>query len=102
MNKSETEEYEELCDPFNHTNKCTYRLRAFAWSVILATYSEQFVAKAGPERVKTWVDSVCRYNTEEVRRSCLVLLFDNEKQTVSKRVCKKKMLIHFATKTNFI
>lgn len=70
-------EMEEECDPINHASKCTSRLRSFAWSVILATYSEQFLASAGPERVKTWVDSVCRYNTEEGLRAILMQTHDN-------------------------
>ena len=39
------------------------RLRAFAWSIILATYSEQFLASVGAARVFTWVDGVCQLNT---------------------------------------
>lgn len=60
-----------LCDPYDHASRCTSRLRSFAWSVILATYSEQFLASAGKNRVKTWVDGVCRYNTEEGLRAIL-------------------------------
>lgn len=62
---------EECCDPSNYASRCTSRLRSFAWSVILATYSEQCLASSGPERVKTWVDSVCRYNTEEGLKAIL-------------------------------
>lgn len=68
----------EECDPFDHANKCTSRLRAFAWSVILATYSEQFLASAGAERVKTWVESVCQHNTEEGLRAILLQTHSNE------------------------
>ena len=39
------------------------KLRAFAWSIILATYSEQFLASVGAARVSTWVDGVCKFNT---------------------------------------
>lgn len=39
-------------------------LRAFAWSIILATYSEQFLGSVGSARVQTWVDSVCQFNTQ--------------------------------------
>ncbi|KAL7539944.1 hypothetical protein ACHAXR_009732 [Thalassiosira sp. AJA248-18] len=67
---------EEDCD-LDHASRCTSRLRSFAWSVILATYSEQFLASAGPERVKTWVDSVCRYNTEEGLRAILAQTHGN-------------------------
>jgi len=65
------------CDPFDHASRCTSRLRSFAWSVILATYSEAFLASAGPERVQTWVDSVCRYNTEEGLRAILLQTHDD-------------------------
>ncbi|EED95930.1 predicted protein [Thalassiosira pseudonana CCMP1335] len=63
---------DEECDPESHSSRCTTRLRAFAWSIILATYAERFLASAGPVRVQSWVDSVCRYNTEEGLRSLLM------------------------------
>ena len=47
------------------------RLRSFAWSTILATYSESFLASAGPERVTTWVEGVCQCNTEEGLRALM-------------------------------
>ena len=49
----------------------TSRLRAFAWGVILATYSEQALSPAGYERIQTWVESVCENNTEEGLRAIL-------------------------------
>ena len=49
----------------------TSRLRAFAWGVILATYSEQALSSAGHERIQTWVKSVCENNTEEGLRAIL-------------------------------
>mmetsp|Transcript_26091 Transcript_26091/g.55402 ORF Transcript_26091/g.55402 Transcript_26091/m.55402 type:complete len:291 (-) Transcript_26091:219-1091(-) len=64
--------YDEECDPEVHTSRCTARLRSFAWSIILQTYSEFFLAKSGPNRVQTWVDGVCRYNTEEGLRALLM------------------------------
>jgi len=69
---------DEECDPTNHAKKCTARLRSFAWSVILATYSEEFLASVGSERVSTWVDGVCRYNTEEGLRAILVQTHGND------------------------
>jgi len=69
---------DEECDPTNHANKCTARLRSFAWSVILVTYSEEFLASAGSERVSTWVDGVCRYNTEEGLRAILMQTHGND------------------------
>ncbi|KAL7550528.1 hypothetical protein ACHAWF_013745 [Thalassiosira exigua] len=73
-------ELEEECDPINHASKCTAQLRSFAWSVILATYSDQFLSAAGPERIRTWVDSVCRYNTEEGLRAILMQTHGHEGQ----------------------
>ncbi len=64
--------YEEECDPEVHASRCTARLRSFAWSIILQTYSEQFLAKSGPNRVQAWVDGLCRYNTEEGLRALLM------------------------------
>ena len=52
-------EMEEECDPIKHASKYTSCLWSFAWSIIRATYSEQFLAATSPEQVKTWVDSVC-------------------------------------------
>eukprot|EP00804_Cyclotella_cryptica_P006145 CCRYP_018430-RA/>CCRYP_018430-RA protein AED:0.03 eAED:0.03 QI:0/0.5/0.66/1/0/0/3/1582/498 len=68
---SETD-IEEECDPELHSSRCTARLRAFAWCIILSTYSEQFLASAGPRRVQAWVDGVCRYNTEEGLKALLM------------------------------
>ena len=65
-------EMEEECDPEIHSSRCTARLRAFAWSIILSTYSEHFLASAGPRRVQAWVDGVCRYNTEEGLKALLL------------------------------
>ena len=48
------------------------RLQAFAWSIILATYSSQFLESMGPDRIKMWVDSVCENNTEEGLRAILM------------------------------
>lgn len=66
------DEMEEECDPEFHSSRCTARLRAFAWSIILSTYSEHFLASAGPRRVQAWVDGVCRYNTEEGLKALLL------------------------------
>jgi len=49
----------------------TSRLRAFAWGVILATYSEQALSSAGYDRLQTWVEIVCENNTEEGLRAIL-------------------------------
>jgi pimeloyl-ACP methyl ester carboxylesterase len=65
-------EVEEECDPDFHSSRCTYRLRAFAWSIILATYSAQFLASVGSKRVQSWVDGVCKYNTEEGLKAILM------------------------------
>jgi pimeloyl-ACP methyl ester carboxylesterase len=62
----------EECDPELHSSRCTSRLRAFAWSIILSTYSEKFLASAGPKRVQSWVEGVCQYNTEEGLRALLL------------------------------
>ena len=63
---------DEECDPENHASRCTSRLRSFAWSIILSTYSEQFLANSGPNRVQAWVDGICRYNTEEGLKALLM------------------------------
>jgi hypothetical protein len=55
----------------NSSSKSSSRLRSFAWSIILATYSEQFLASMGPERIKAWVEGVCQNNTEEGLRAIL-------------------------------
>lgn len=59
-------------DNTNHSSSnSSSRLRSFAWSIILATYSDQFLASAGSERIKAWVESVCQNNTEEGLRAIL-------------------------------
>jgi pimeloyl-ACP methyl ester carboxylesterase len=65
-------EMEEECDPDFHSSRCTSRLRAFAWSIILATYSAPFLASVGSNRVQSWVDGVCKYNTEEGLKAILM------------------------------
>ena len=65
------------CDSELHSSRCTSRLRAFAWSIILATYSEKFLESAGSKRVESWVDGVCRYNTEEGLRAILMQTHDS-------------------------
>ena len=54
------------------------KLRAFAWSIILATYSEEFVASVGAARVQTWVDGVCKFNTQNGLREILLQTHDGE------------------------
>jgi len=48
------------------------RIRAFAWAIILSTYSEQFLSRAGAKRVQLWVDGVCQYNTVEGLKAILI------------------------------
>lgn len=62
----------DRCDPEHHSSSCTSRLRSFAWSIILATYSKRFLASIGFKRVESWVDGVCKYNTEEGLRAILM------------------------------
>ena len=62
----------EECNPELQSSGCTSRLRAFAWSIILATYSEEFLSSAGSKRVSSWVDGVCQYNTEEGLKAILM------------------------------
>jgi pimeloyl-ACP methyl ester carboxylesterase len=38
-------------------------LLPFAWSIILATYSNDFISKMGVEKTQTWVDFICKNNT---------------------------------------
>ena len=40
-------------------------LRAFGWSTILATYSHDFVASMGSDRIGAWVDGIANQNTLE-------------------------------------
>eukprot|EP00984_Skeletonema_dohrnii_P011254 scaffold4476_cov120-Skeletonema_dohrnii-CCMP3373.AAC.3 len=56
------------------------RLRAFAWSIILATYSEQFLASVGAARVHTWVDGVCKFNTQNGLKAILLQTHGGEGQ----------------------
>jgi len=56
------------------------RLRAFAWSIILATYSEQFLASVGAARVHTWVDGVCKFNTQSGLKAILLQTHGGEGQ----------------------
>ncbi len=56
------------------------RLRAFAWSIILATYSEQFLASVGAARVTTWVDGVCKFNTQSGLNAILLQTHGGEGQ----------------------
>ena len=56
--------------------ECTSRLRSFAWSIILATYSDEMLASSGPERVSSWVDAVCRHNTQEGLRAIAMQTHD--------------------------
>ena len=65
-----------VCDEMK-VERDNSRLRSFAWSIILATYSEKFLISAGPDRIKTWVDGVCQYNTEEGLRAILMQTHDN-------------------------
>ena len=58
------------------SKKESNRLRAFAWSIILSTYSEKFLSRAGAMRVQSWVDGVCQYNTEEGLRAILMQTHD--------------------------
>ncbi len=60
----------------NRSTRDSSRLRSFAWSIILASYSEQFLASAGPDRIKAWVESVCQQNTEEGLRAILIQTHD--------------------------
>jgi len=56
------------------------RLCAFAWSIILATYSEQFLASVGAARVQTWVDGVCKFNTQSGLKAILLQTHGGEGQ----------------------
>lgn len=37
-------------------------LSTFAWSIIMATYSKDVIANAGPDKIKSWVDHICQNN----------------------------------------
>jgi pimeloyl-ACP methyl ester carboxylesterase len=65
----------------NHSSRCSSRMRSFAWSIILSTYSKQFLASAGPDRTKTWVESVCQNNTVEGLRAILSQAHDDDNGT---------------------
>ena len=47
------------------------RLRAFAWSAVLATHSPHFLSRQGPDRIRTWVDGICSQSTAGGMRSLL-------------------------------
>eukprot|EP00566_Odontella_aurita_P019693 CAMPEP_0113532812 /NCGR_PEP_ID=MMETSP0015_2-20120614/4263_1 /TAXON_ID=2838 /ORGANISM="Odontella" /LENGTH=298 /DNA_ID=CAMNT_0000431807 /DNA_START=330 /DNA_END=1226 /DNA_ORIENTATION=+ /assembly_acc=CAM_ASM_000160 len=47
------------------SDDCGRRLRAFGWSAILATHSDDFLANVGPEKIRKWVEGVrnrCTYD----------------------------------------
>ena len=46
----------------NSTITHTPSLRAFAWSIIMTTYSQEFLALNGADKVSLWVDHICRNN----------------------------------------
>ena len=52
-------------------------LRAFSWSIIMATYSQTFLAMNGPDKISSWVDHICSNN----RRSGLFALVENTSST---------------------
>lgn len=62
------------------TNNNNSRLRAFAWSIILATYSEEFLASVGAARVQTWVEGVSKFNTQNGLRAILTQTHGEEGQ----------------------
>lgn len=69
-------------------------LRAFGWSTILATYSRDFVATMGPERILAWVDGVASQNTWE---GVAALLQQTHSETdewtplsMAKRICQSQ------------
>lgn len=43
----------------NLDNSC---LKTFAWSIIMATYSQSFLGISGTEKIKKWVDHICLNN----------------------------------------
>ena len=61
-------------------NENNSALRAFAWSIILATYSEKFLASVGSIRVQTWVDGICQFNTQKGLRAILMQTHGGEGQ----------------------
>ena len=48
-------------------------LKPFAWSIILATYSDRFLARNGPEKVSSWVEHIC-FNHILIQMGLLSLL----------------------------
>ena len=74
---------DEVDYTINHSSRCSSRMRSFAWSIILATYSKPFLASAGPDRIKTWVESVCQNNTEEGLRAILSQAHDDDNGTAT-------------------
>ena len=74
---------DEVDYAINHSPSCNPRMRSFAWSIILATYSKQFLASAGSDRIKTWVESVCQNNTVEGLRAILTQAHDDDNGTAT-------------------
>jgi pimeloyl-ACP methyl ester carboxylesterase len=37
-------------------------LTSFAWSIIMTTYSKEFLTKNGSEKISSWVDHICQNN----------------------------------------
>ena len=38
-------------------------IRPFAWSIIFATYSNNFISTMGVDKISTWIDFICKTNT---------------------------------------
>ena len=56
-------------------------LRAFGWSTILATYSRDFVASMGSERIGAWVDGIASQNTLDGMLRCYSKLMVKRRTT---------------------
>lgn len=49
----------------------TFRLKSFGWSILLATYSDSFLAERGADVVSDWVERIERLNTVEGLRALM-------------------------------
>jgi pimeloyl-ACP methyl ester carboxylesterase len=54
--------WKDLLRPMN--NDGTDDLRPFAWSIVLATYSKDFISTMGMEKIYNWIDFICKNNTK--------------------------------------
>lgn len=64
-------------------------LKAFAWSIIMTTYSQSFLGLHGPQRIVSWVDHICDNNNQV---GILKLLEQTHGDPIMPTSCTNEML----------